>query len=292
MAGRYNQAGPNLGCTSRATPATCSRSTAAAAHRVRRAAVSRPSASPSNPRSCAGWPADQGSAAAACWPGSSGPPESGRSPTRRRRTRPPAVADRYTLELQALAASLTAPVGNDGPAVLTLDPRRPSCCSASSGPGAAAGAGSERPGPAWPGGRPSSPAPPAASPPSPGRPPARRLGPADQRRHLRRRRPPGRLPGPARPGGVRPHGRRPSNRRRPLAAGLDQPHQAAQFTRRDAYRAVPQGGSPRPPTSTRPSACWRSTAGSAGSTPTHPGPRAVGRPPRGSWSTPCPRRQN
>jgi replicative DNA helicase len=35
---------------------------------------------------------------------------------------PAAVADRYTLELQALAASLAAPVGDDGPAVLTLDP--------------------------------------------------------------------------------------------------------------------------------------------------------------------------
>jgi replicative DNA helicase len=35
---------------------------------------------------------------------------------------PQAVADRYTLELQALAVSLTTPVGHDGPAVLTLDP--------------------------------------------------------------------------------------------------------------------------------------------------------------------------
>jgi replicative DNA helicase len=35
---------------------------------------------------------------------------------------PAAVADRYTLELQALAASLTAPTGDDGPSVLTLDP--------------------------------------------------------------------------------------------------------------------------------------------------------------------------
>jgi replicative DNA helicase len=34
---------------------------------------------------------------------------------------PPAVADRYTLELQALAASLTPPVGDDGPALLGLD---------------------------------------------------------------------------------------------------------------------------------------------------------------------------
>ena len=35
---------------------------------------------------------------------------------------PPAVADRYTLELQALAASLATPASDEGPAVLTLDP--------------------------------------------------------------------------------------------------------------------------------------------------------------------------
>ena len=34
---------------------------------------------------------------------------------------PPAVADRYTLELQALAASLATPAGNEGPALLALD---------------------------------------------------------------------------------------------------------------------------------------------------------------------------
>jgi replicative DNA helicase len=34
---------------------------------------------------------------------------------------PPAVADRYAVELQALAASLSAPAGDDGPALLTLD---------------------------------------------------------------------------------------------------------------------------------------------------------------------------
>jgi hypothetical protein len=34
---------------------------------------------------------------------------------------PQAVADRYALELQALAASLSAPVGDDGPALLTLE---------------------------------------------------------------------------------------------------------------------------------------------------------------------------
>jgi replicative DNA helicase len=35
---------------------------------------------------------------------------------------PEPVADRYTLELQTLAASLTAPASDDGPTVLTLDP--------------------------------------------------------------------------------------------------------------------------------------------------------------------------
>jgi hypothetical protein len=35
---------------------------------------------------------------------------------------PAAVADRYTLELQALAASLAVPAGDDGPALLALDP--------------------------------------------------------------------------------------------------------------------------------------------------------------------------
>jgi hypothetical protein len=36
---------------------------------------------------------------------------------------PEPVADRYTLEFQALAASLAAPAGDDGPAVLALDPQ-------------------------------------------------------------------------------------------------------------------------------------------------------------------------
>jgi len=36
---------------------------------------------------------------------------------------PAAVADRYSLQLHALAASLTGPAGDDGPAVMTLDPK-------------------------------------------------------------------------------------------------------------------------------------------------------------------------
>ena len=91
------------------------------------------------------------------------------------------MADRYTLELQALAASLTDPAGDDGPAVLTLDQEAASCCSASSAtwsrgwPPAAA---------TWPTGRLGGQARrrhlPPRRPPAPGRPPARRLGPADR----------------------------------------------------------------------------------------------------------------
>jgi replicative DNA helicase len=36
---------------------------------------------------------------------------------------PPAVADRYAFELQALAATLAVPAGDEGPTVLVLDPR-------------------------------------------------------------------------------------------------------------------------------------------------------------------------
>ena len=77
---------------------------------------------------------------------------------------PPAVADRYALELHALAASLAAPAGDDGPALLTLDPRPASCCSASSATWSPGWPPAAATWPTWPGGRPSSPAPPAASP--------------------------------------------------------------------------------------------------------------------------------
>ena len=139
---------------------------------------------------------------------------------------PPAVADRYALELQALAASLTAPAGDDGPALLTLDQAGGRAAARlRARPGAPAGRRQRRPGPPGRlGGQARRRHLPPRRPPAPGRPPARRLGPADRRRHLRRRRPAGRLPGRARPGGVRPDGRRPPRRRRPLAAGLDQPH--------------------------------------------------------------------
>src|SRR5215203_4206443 len=54
----------------------------------------------------------------------------------------------------------------------------------------------------------------------------------------------------------------------------------------------PAAGFPRPPAWTPPWPCWRSTATSAGSTPTPPAPRAAGRPRRGSWSTLCHAPQN
>jgi hypothetical protein len=57
-------------------------------------------------------------------------------------------------------------------------------------------------------------------------------------------------------------------------------------------RPPPAAASPRPPTWSRPCACWRSTATSAASTPTHLAPRAADRPRRGSWSTPCHTPQN
>jgi hypothetical protein len=50
--------------------------------------------------------------------------------------------------------------------------------------------------------------------------------------------------------------------------------------------------SARPPTSTLPSPCLTSTAGSAVLTPTCPAPRGAGHPRRGSWSTLCTPRQN
>ena len=78
---------------------------------------------------------------------------------------PQAVADRYTRELQALAASLTAPAGDD-PTVLTLDPHAGELLLGSSATWSPAWPPTAATWPIWPAGRPSSPAPPAASPPS------------------------------------------------------------------------------------------------------------------------------
>jgi hypothetical protein len=79
---------------------------------------------------------------------------------------PAAVADRYALEMHALAASLAIPVGDDGLAVLTLDQEAGELLlgfERDLSPGWPLAAATW---PTWPAGRPSWPAPPAASPPS------------------------------------------------------------------------------------------------------------------------------
>jgi replicative DNA helicase len=65
-----------------------------------------------------------------------------------------------------------------------------------------------------------------------------------------------------------------------------------QFTRRHAHAAAPAAAFARPLTSTRPWPCWRSMATCAASTPTRLGPRAADPPHRGSWSTLCHAPQN
>jgi len=78
---------------------------------------------------------------------------------------PEPVADRYTLELQVLAASLTTPVGQD-PAVLTLNSQAGELLLAFERDLEPGSLPTVATWPTWPAGRPSSPAPPAASPPS------------------------------------------------------------------------------------------------------------------------------
>ena len=204
---------------------------------------------------------------------------------------PQAVADRYTLELQALAASLTMPAGDDGPALLTLDPQAGELLLAFERdlePRLAADSGDLAHLAGW----------------------AAKLAGATcrlaallhlashlrdgwaqpiSRRHLRRRHPAGRLPHRARPSRVRPDGRRPPHRRRPLAAGLDRPHRPEPSSAAATPTRPPRGRFRKATDLDQPSPCWRSTAGSAASTPTRPGPRAADRPPRGSSSTPCTR---
>ena len=280
MAGRYNQsAGPNLG----RLPQGPRRGPAQGrpprpTPRIRRTAVSdhrpgRPARGPARP----GRPA-RVRRPRACWPGSSTASRPAWSaaarpaphPSRRRwPTATPWSSKPWP------PASL-APAGDDGPAVLTLDQEAGELLlefERDLEPRLAAGSGDLAHLAGW----------------------AAKLAGAtcrlagllhlashlrdgwarpDRRRHLRRRRPAGRLPGRARPSGVRPDGRRPPRRRRPLAAGLDQPHRPGpvQPPRRPPGRPrpLPQGHRPR----ACPAACWRSTAGSAGSTPTLPGPKA------------------
>jgi replicative DNA helicase len=78
---------------------------------------------------------------------------------------PPTVADRYALELQALAASLAVPAATTGRPCSPSTRRRGSCCSGSSVTWSRGWPLAAATWPIWPGGRPSSPAPPAASPP-------------------------------------------------------------------------------------------------------------------------------
>ena len=156
---------------------------------------------------------------------------------------PQAVADRYALELHALAASLATPAGNEGPALLALDREAAELLlgfERDLEPRLAAGSGDLA---HWPAGQPSSPAPPAAWPPSSTWPSiSATAGPNPSAPHLRRRHPTGRLPHRARPSRVRSDGCRPPHRRRPLAPGLDRPDQPppVQPPRR------PPGRSPRP----------------------------------------------
>ena len=199
------------------------------------------------------------------------------------------MADRYTLELQALAASLAVPAGDDGPALLTLDQAAGELLlgfERDLEPRLAAGSGDLAHLAGW----------------------AAKLAGATCRLagllhlagHLR--------DGWARPisadtfaGAIRLAGYLIEHARavfdlmgadpriddaRWLLDWINRTDQA-QFTRRDAHRAAPRGRFPKATDLDPPSACWRSTAICAGSTPTRPGPRAAGRPPRGSWSTPC-----
>jgi replicative DNA helicase len=95
---------------------------------------------------------------------------------------PPTVADRYVLELQALAASMTTTPGQD-PTVLTLDPAAGELLLAFEQklePRLAADAGAA----GWLGRQARRRHLPPRRPSAPGRPPARRLGPPNRRRHL------------------------------------------------------------------------------------------------------------
>jgi hypothetical protein len=197
---------------------------------------------------------------------------------------PQLVADRYALELHALAGSLNAPAGNDGPAMLTLDPEAAELLLAFERdlePRLATDVGDLAHLAGW----------------------AAKLAGATCRLagllHLA---------GHLRDGWNRPIGAGTFAGALRLAGYLVE-HARAVFdlmgadpasttpagcstgstalTRHSSPAATPTtllpgGASPRPPTSTLPSPCSRSTATYAGSTPTRPGPRAAGRPPRGS----------
>jgi replicative DNA helicase len=215
---------------------------------------------------------------------------------------PTAVADRYTLELQALAASLTAPAGDDGPALLALDQAagelllgferdlEPRLAAGRGDLAHLAGWAAGRLG-GWAAGRPSLPAPPAASPPSSTSPATSAMaGPT----------PSAPTPSPA------PSDSPTTSSSTPAPCSTSWAPTPASTTPAGSWTgstgptapssaaATPTGPppaatSPTPPTSNQPYGCWRSTATSAASTLSHLRTRAAAAdpPPRGSWSTLC-----
>ena len=174
---------------------------------------------------------------------------------------PEPVADRYTLELQALAASLTRPAGDDPTVLYPRPTSRRAAARLRTRPGAAAGRRKRGPGPPGRlGGQARRRHLPPRRPPAPGRPPPRRLGPTDQ--------PPTPSPPPSDwPTTSSTMPARSSTSWAPTPApttpagcwtGSPGP------TRSSSAAATPTwpllaAASPRPPTSSRPSACSRST---------------------------------
>jgi replicative DNA helicase len=207
---------------------------------------------------------------------------------------PEAVADRYTRELQALAASLTAPASDDGPAVLTLGQEASELLLAFERdlePRLAAGSGDLAQLAGW----------------------AAKLAGATCRlaallhlaAHLR--------DGWARPigadsfaGAARLAGYLVEHTRavfdlmgadprtddaRWLLDWISRTNQT-QFTRRDAHRAAPQGRFPKA-TDLDPALALLEEHGWLRRVDADPsGPKGGRPPPHGSWSTPCTRRQN
>ena len=168
MAGRYKQnAGPNLGVYLKGHAGDPLNVDRAVADRAR-----RPAADHRSGRQPKCWAASRPAGIPGPGPPSPVPLQPpaeppGPPPGPMPHPSPQAVADRYTLELQALAASLTSPAKSDDPTVLTLDPPAGEVAvQLRTRPGAPAGRRQRRPGP-------------------PGR-----LGRQARRRHLPPRRPP------------------------------------------------------------------------------------------------------
>jgi replicative DNA helicase len=207
---------------------------------------------------------------------------------------PAAVADRYALELQALAASLAVPAGDDGPAPLVLDQAAGELLLALERdlePRLAAGSGDLAHLAGW----------------------AAKLAGATCRLAALLH-----LAGHLRDGWARPIGADTFARAIRLAGYLVEHARAVfdlmgadsrvddarwlldwiartgqtQFTRRDAHRAAPRGRFPKA-TDLDPALRLLEEHGYLRRVDADPaGPRVAGRPPRGSWSTLCTRRQN